>query len=95
MTLVEAIATLDRTIPHPQSKMVDAEHLQIAVAWDTIKGILIEYDYEKDRYDTMMNRWNAQVEVIRSKIDRKTLTDDDRRLLDELGMPHHYDRRTR
>ena len=37
MTLQEAIKTLDEVIPHPNNKMVDLEHLPIAIAWQTIK----------------------------------------------------------
>ncbi len=40
MMLKEAIEKLDASIPEPQNKMVDPEHLTIAVAWDTIKKAL-------------------------------------------------------
>ena len=40
MTLNEAIKTLDEVIPPPQNKMVDMAHLNIAIAWQTIKAEL-------------------------------------------------------
>ena len=40
MTLQEAKNTLDSVIPAPGNKMVDSEHLQIAVAWQEIKKTL-------------------------------------------------------
>ena len=47
----------------------------------------------QDRHDTLMRRWEGMVEAIRRRIDAGTLTDDDKRLLDELNLPHGYDRR--
>ena len=40
MTLTEAIYTLDEVIPAPDNKMVDREHLNIALAWREIKKAL-------------------------------------------------------
>jgi len=37
MTLKEAKKILDECIPHPNNKMVDFEHLTIAVAWQKVK----------------------------------------------------------
>lgn len=38
----EAIKTLDEVIPAPCDKMVDAEHLKIALAWRTVKECAAE-----------------------------------------------------
>lgn len=40
MELKKAIEILDGCIPHPSNKMVDREHLDIAVAWSVIKAEL-------------------------------------------------------
>ncbi|MGN0805345.1 MAG: hypothetical protein ACI4MS_08180 [Candidatus Coproplasma sp.] len=37
MNISEAIKTLDGVIPSPDNKMVDFEHLPIAIAWETVK----------------------------------------------------------
>ena len=93
MTLQEAINTLDSVIPHQQNKMVDHEHFPIAAAWQECRKTLIAYTDMQDRHDTLMRRWEGMVEAIRRRIDAGTLTDDDKRLLDELNLPHGYDRR--
>lgn len=93
IALKQAVATLDGVIPDPNNKMVDAYHMPIAVAWLECKKALAEYEGMKDRHDTLMLRWEGMVEAIRRRIDAGTLTDDDRRLLDELCLPHEYDRR--
>jgi len=43
MKIEEAIKTLDDVIPPPANKMVDLEHLPIAVAWAEVKGELKRY----------------------------------------------------
>ncbi|MCC8157268.1 MAG: hypothetical protein LIO54_08335 [Oscillospiraceae bacterium] len=40
MTVDEAVKIIDENIPEPGNKMVDGEHLKIAVAWQTIKKTL-------------------------------------------------------
>lgn len=89
----KAMNTLDGVIPSPQNRMVDSEHKEIAIAWQEIKKALLIYDYEHDAMVTAKRRRERQVEVIRCKVDAGTLTDTDRRLLDELGIPYHYNRR--
>ena len=37
MNISEAIKTLDEVIPDPNNKMVDLDHLSIAIAWKTVK----------------------------------------------------------
>ena len=37
MNIVEAIKTLDEVIPDPNNRMVDLNHLPIAIAWKTVK----------------------------------------------------------
>lgn len=37
MNISDAIKTLDEVIPEPENKMVDYEHLSIAIAWKTVK----------------------------------------------------------
>lgn len=51
MTLQEAIKTLDEVIPHPLNKMVDIEHLPIAIAWQTIKEELEKPHIEAVDYE--------------------------------------------
>ncbi len=41
MELKKAIEILDGCIPHPSNKMVDSEHLDIAIAWSVIKAELL------------------------------------------------------
>lgn len=41
MKIQEAIRTLDEVIPSPDNKMVDGEHLEIAIAWKTIRNTLL------------------------------------------------------
>ena len=94
MTLQEAKNTLDSVMPAPGNKMVDSEHLQIAVAWQEIKKTLTRLEAIKDGHDTIM-AWRAQqIETIRQKIDAGTLTYEDRKLLDDLQLPHQYDKRS-
>ena len=38
-----AIAEINKHIPHPADKMVDGEHLQIALAWLKVKKALTQY----------------------------------------------------
>ena len=49
MTIEEAIKKLDENIPEPNNKMVDLEHLPIAIAWKTVKeeynGLRIDKGY--------------------------------------------------
>lgn len=42
MTIQEAINKLDENIPEPNNKMVDLEHLPIAIAWKTVKEELAQ-----------------------------------------------------
>lgn len=93
IALKQAVMTLDGVIPPPDNKMVDVYHMPIAVAWQECKKALTSYEDMKDRHDTLMRRWEEMVEAIRRRVDAGTLTDDDRRLLDELCLPHQYDRR--
>lgn len=94
MTLQEAKNTLDSVIPTPGNRMVDGEHLQIAAAWQEVKRTLAELETAKDAHDTIME-WRArQIETIRQKIDAGTLTYEDRKLLDDLQLPHQYDKRS-
>jgi hypothetical protein len=92
-TLMKAMATLDGVIPPPGNAMVDHDHLPIAAAWQECKRALVSYDDMQDRHDTLMRRWGEMVETIRKKIDAGTLTQEDRRLLNDLHLPHIYDRR--
>ena len=95
MTIQEAKNTLDSVIPAPGNKMVDGEHLQIAAAWQEVKKTLAELEAIKDGHDTIM-AWRAQqIETIRQKIDAGTLTYEDRKLLDDLHLPHQYDKRVK
>lgn len=92
-TLMKAMATLDGVIPSPDNAMVDLAHLPIAAAWQECRKALVSYDDMQDRHDTLMRRWGEMVETIRKKIDAGTLTQEDRRLLNDLHLPHIYDRR--
>lgn len=91
--LQEAINTLDGVIPPPQSKMVDLDHLPIAAAWQRIKTALLESELTQEKLENLTKWRDNQIEAIRRRIDAGTLTGDDRRLLDELCLPHEYDRR--
>jgi len=91
--LKQAVATLDGVIPAPDNKMVDLAHLPIAVAWQECKKALAAYSDMQDKHDTLMRRWREMVETIRRKVDAGTLTAEDRRLLDDLNLPHRYDKR--
>ena len=93
IALKQAVATLDGVIPAPDNKMVDLAHLPIAVAWQECKTALASYSDMQDKHDTLMRRWGEMVETIRKKIDAGTLTQEDRRLLNDLHLPHIYDRR--
>lgn len=92
-TLMKAMATLDGVIPPPDNAMVDLAHLPIAAAWQECRKALVSYDDMQDRHDTLMRRWGEMVETIRKKINAGTLTQEDRRLLNDLHLPHIYDRR--
>lgn len=94
IALKQAVATLDGVIPAPDNKMVDTAHFPIAVAWQVCKTALASYGDMQDKHDTLMRRWGEMVETIRRKVDDGTLTQEDRRLLDDLNLPHRYDRRT-
>lgn len=93
MMLQEAKNTLDNVIPAPGNRMVDGEHLQIAVAWQEIKCALADYAVIADERSALLRRIGSQVETIRQKIDAGTLTHEDRKLLDDLQIPHQYDKR--
>lgn len=93
IALKQAVATLDGVIPPPDNKMVDVYHMPIAIAWQECKKALASYDDMRDKHDTLMRRWEGMVETIRKKIDAGTLTSEDRRLLDDLNLPHRYDKR--
>ena len=51
MKLEEAIKILDEVIPHPLNKMVDGEHLAIAVAWLRVKEELERPNIEAADYE--------------------------------------------
>ena len=94
MKLTDAIKTLDECIPHPNNKMVDSDHFSIAVAWQTVKATLAEETLVKDD-NTARERARAnQIEVIRKRIDNSELTDEEKRLLEDLCFETNYDRRT-
>lgn len=93
IALKQAVATLDGVIPPPDNKMVDVYHMPIAVAWQECKKALATYEDMKDKHDTLMRRWETMVETIRRKIDAGTLTIENSQLLDELNLPHGYDKR--
>ena len=93
IALKQAVATLDGVIPAPDNKMVDIAHLPIAVAWQECKTALASYSDMQNKHDTLMRRWGEMVETIRRKVDAGTLTAEDRRLLDDLNLPHRYDKR--
>ena len=42
MNIQEAIKILDEVIPPPHNKMVDSEHIKIAIAWKFIKEFCVE-----------------------------------------------------
>ena len=41
MKMQDAVKTLDEVIPPPDNKMVDLEHLNIAIAWKEIRELFI------------------------------------------------------
>ena len=94
VTLQKAIAALDEGIPTPANQKVDPDHLPITTAWQECKKALLSYEDMQDRHDTLMRRWAMMVETIRKKIDAGVLTADDRQLLNDLNLPHRYDKRT-
>lgn len=49
MTVEEAVKILDKHIPAPNNRMVDLEHLNIAVAWKTIKEHIAPVDSGGDK----------------------------------------------
>ncbi|MDR2558680.1 MAG: hypothetical protein LBC86_03935 [Oscillospiraceae bacterium] len=55
MNLTDAIRTLDETIPPPQNKMVDRAHMDIAIAWQTIKESLLRCD-NSEEYKELINK---------------------------------------
>jgi DNA-directed RNA polymerase subunit RPC12/RpoP len=63
MTLNDAIRILDETIPLPGNKMVDAAHLNIAVAWQEIKADLSER--EPTRSDNPILTENEALHLMR------------------------------
>ena len=94
IALKQAVATLDGVIPAPDNKMVDLAHLPIAVAWQECKTALATYSDMQDKHDTLRRRWVVMVETFRWYIDAGSLTQEDKRLLDDLNLPRRYDRRT-
>lgn len=85
--------TLDGVIPAPNNKMVDLDHRPIATAWQECRKVLLSYDDMQSKHDTLMRRWSDMVETIRKKIDAGTLSMEDRQLLEDLNLPHRYDKR--
>ena len=49
----KAIKILDSHIPHPLDGMVDKEHLDISLAWKTVKDALNPSDPSKIGYDRL------------------------------------------
>lgn len=49
MTLKEAVDTLDGVIPAPNNKMVDRDHLAIAIAWQCIKAALPPFQGDTEK----------------------------------------------
>ena len=47
MKIEEAMKILDEVIPPPTNKMVDYEHLPIAIAWATVKKKMLEAEKKK------------------------------------------------
>ena len=95
--LPKAITVLDEAIPLPGgdiSDMCDYDHLPIAVAWRECRIALASIEYVRDRYDTLIRRWAAMTETIRSMIDAGTLTAEDKKLLNALKLPYRFGKRT-
>lgn len=48
MNTEQAINLLNENIPDPKNRMVDAAHMNIAIAWKAIKENLLELKKERD-----------------------------------------------
>ncbi len=59
MTLEKAILTLDSVIPAPGNKMVDTAHMEIAQAWEEIKGVLKTHRQTASERDSRKNARKA------------------------------------
>lgn len=53
MKVNEAIAVIDKVIPDPGNKMVDLEHLEIAIAWKTLRRDALERDRRDNSLDAI------------------------------------------
>lgn len=64
MELKKAIEILDGCIPHPSNKMVDREHLDIAIAWSVIKAELVKKPEEPEGCDFCSNYDFGRVGIV-------------------------------
>lgn len=105
MTLQEAIERMDESIKHYTGVglPVTAEDYQEAIAkqdratdeaWQICRTHLTFDRWNlKDQLETWATRHGAQIEAVRTRIDNGGLTEEEKRLLEDLHIEYHYDRR--
>lgn len=86
MTIQEAVEKMD-------SAEMDPETYE---AWQTCR-VFLTFDRENllNRLETWEKRHSEKIEVVRNRIDHKGLTEEEKRLLKDLGIPYQYDRRVK
>lgn len=105
MTLQEAITHMDESIKHYTGVglPITAEDYQEAItkqdritdeAWQICRVYLTFEAWDlKEQLKGWVTRHGAQIEAVRKRIDNGGLTEEEKRLLEELGIEYHYDRR--
>ena len=83
MTIQEAVERMD-------SVEMDPETYE---AWQTCR-VFLTFDRE-NRLETWEKRHSEKIEAVRNRIDHKGLTEEEKRLLKDLGIPYQYDRRVK
>lgn len=72
MTLNDAVKVLDASIPEPSNKMVDRAHLDITVAWRTVKEYIEKAGREEKKSFTINIREILEMQVT---VEAESLTD--------------------
>lgn len=105
MTLQEAVARMDESIRHYTGVGLpftaeDAEEALTKMdretdkAWQVCRTFLT---FDRPNLIDQLQQWEfhheERIEVVRNRIDNGGLTEEEKQLLKDLGIPHQYDRR--
>lgn len=106
MTIQEAVAKMDESIRHytgvglpftaeDAKEAVEKMDRETDEAWQVCRAYLT---FDRPNLIDQLEAWamhhGERIEVVRNRIDNGGLTEEEKTLLKDLGIPYQYDRRT-